>query len=130
MTVAATLQTLVDGPRNLVVKANFVGDGTDATAVQLIDASAYTGYVSPGAFLKVRKVEYDLNGFDLTLLWDASTDVEFLNLNGSDTKDFSDIGGLVNNAGSGITGDINFTTTGNASGEDGTIVLHMEKRGV
>lgn len=132
MTVAATLQTIHDGARNLVVKAHLSGDGTDASEVQLIDASAYSAPVpGVGASLKLMKVEYALDQFAVTLSWDASSNVEFLTLPpGSDTLDFTDIGGLINNAGSGITGDIDFSTVGNATGEDGFIVLHMRKRAV
>lgn len=132
MAVTATLQTIHDGARNLVVKAQLVGDGVDAAAAKLIDASTYANPTpGAGASLKLMKVEYSLDQFAVTLLWDATTDVEFLTLpSGSDTLDFTDIGGLVNNSGAGITGDINFSTVGNAAGEDGTLVLHFKKRSV
>ena len=132
MAVTATLQTIHDGARNLVVKCKLTGDGTDATALALIDASAYSNPTpGVGASLKVTKIESQMDGFTAALLWDADTDVEFVNLpNAEMTQDFSDIGGLVNNAGAGITGDIKITTLGNAAGEDGTIILHMKKRGV
>lgn len=131
MAVSATLQTLHDGARNLVVKAQLVGDGTDASSVQLIDASAYSNPTpGAGASLKVDRVQWALDNFAVTLAWDASANVEFLTLEGEGDRKFCEIGGLVNNAGSGITGDIDFSTNGNASGEDGTIVLWMKKRTV
>ena len=131
MAVTATAQTIHDGPRNLVVKLQLVGDGTDVTALKVIDASTYSNPTpGAGASLKVVKVQWQLDNFIATLLWDASTDVEFLIMEGEGERDFSDIGGLINNAGSGITGDIMMTTVGNANTEDGTIVLHMKKRAV
>jgi len=41
--------------------------------------------------------------------------------------DFQDFGGLSNNAGSGKTGDILFTTKGHSSGDTYSIVLEMIK---
>jgi hypothetical protein len=127
MAVTSTPQTIMNGPRNLVVKCKLTGDGTDVTALTLIDASAFG--VAAGATLKVRKIWSQMDGFTAALLWDATTDVEFANIpDGEMTQDFSDIGGLINNSGSGITGDINITTLGNGAGEDGTIILWMNKR--
>lgn len=132
MAVTSTAQTIVDGERNLVVKCKLTGDGTDVTALKIIDASAYSNPTpGVGASLKVVKVQSQMDGFTGALLWDADTDVEFLNIpDGEMTQDFSSVGGLVNNAGAGITGDIMLTTLGNAAGEDGTIIIHMKKRGV
>jgi hypothetical protein len=63
----------------------------------------------------------------VNLLWDATTDVLAIALPSdvSDTLDFREIGGLKNNAGSGVTGDIQFTTVGHATGDTYTIVLEM-----
>lgn len=132
MAVTATLQTIHDGPRNLVVKAMLTGDGTDVTALKLIDASAYSNPTpGVGASIKVTRIESSLDGFTARLLWDADTDVEFATLPVDHAnQDFTDIGGLINNAGTGITGDIMLSTVGNASGEDGTITLWMKKRAV
>lgn len=132
MAVTATLQTIHDGPRNLVVKAMLSGDGTDVTALKLIDASTYSSPTpGVGASLKVMRVWSQMDAFTARLLWDATTDVEFLTIpDGEMHQDFTDIGGLINNAGSGITGDIMISTVGNASGEDGTIILWMKKRAV
>ena len=131
MAVTATAQTIHDGARNLVVKLQLVGDGSDVTALQVINASAYSNPVpGVGASLKLMKVVWALDSFIATLLWDADSDIEFLTLQGEGMMDYTDIGGLINNAGTGITGDIMMTTVGNAAGEDGTIVLHMKKRAV
>ena len=132
MAVTATLQTIHDGARNLVVKVKLTGDGTDVTALQLIDASAYSNPTpGVGASLKLVRVQSIMDGFTATLLWDATTDVEFCNIPIADAdQDFESIGGLINNSGTGITGDIMITTLGNAAGEDGTLILHMKKRSV
>lgn len=131
--VTATLQTIHDGPRNLVVKCKLTGDGTDVTALKLIDVSTYSNPTPGGGpSVKVMKIVSQMDGFTAALLWDhASADVEFVNIpNQEMTQDFTDIGGLINNAGGTITGDIMITTFGNAAGEDGTIILHMKKRDI
>ena len=63
------------------------------------------------------------------LLFDASTDVFMIELgeNQSGDHDYSSFGGLTNNAGSGKTGDINFTTVGASDGDTYTIILYMRK---
>ena len=47
---------------------------------------------------------------------DTSEDVEFCKL-----------GGLQNNAGTGVTGDINFTTIGHTAGDRYSIMIEMTK---
>ena len=131
MTVTATAQTLHDGARNLVVKLQLVGDGVDATALQVIDASTFSNPTpGVGASLKVMRIWWALDNFTVRLLWDATSDVEFQTLEGEGDLNFERVGGLINNAGSGITGDIMLSTVGNAAGEDGTITLWMKKRDV
>ncbi len=131
--IAVTKQTLLDGPRNLVVKVHLVGDGTDMASVLVINASDYSNPTpGVGASLKIMRIWYSLSTFDVELEWDASSNVDIITLAGgtTDTLDFRSIGGLINNAGSGVTGDIDFTTTGNTTTEDGTIILWMKKRDI
>ena len=63
------------------------------------------------------------------ILWDATTDVLAWHLptDTSETFDFTEIGGLQNNAGSGITGDIMFTTIGHTAADRYSILLEMIK---
>jgi len=42
--------------------------------------------------------------------------------------DFKPVGGLINNAGTGVTGDILFTTSGHTAGDSYSIILEMDKR--
>jgi hypothetical protein len=63
------------------------------------------------------------------ILWDASTDILCMTL-GADqffTFDFSRFSGLTNNAGSGKTGDVLFTTIGANAGDKYTIILELLK---
>jgi len=123
-----TKQTLVDGKRNAVIHAYLESDGVtgELSAQTLVDASALSG--SPSS-IKVKKIQSSLTGFDAKLLWDATTDVPFANLpSGEMDDDWTDVGGIQNNAGSGVTGDIFITTVGfSAAGDRGHITIHVQK---
>ena len=67
------------------------------------------------------------------LLWNASSNVlcKTLGANGALSSqgymDFRDFGGITNNAGSGVNGDLLLTTTGHGSGDHYTIILKLSK---
>ena len=124
MADAVTSQTLVDGARNVVMKFTNLSDGTGESAVLKVDVSALNG--SPSS-VKIQKIHYTVVGMVATLLWDATTDVRILDLSGDGTFDFTSFGGLINNAGTGVTGDILLTTTGHSSADTYSIVLEMAK---
>lgn len=120
-------QTLVDGARNLVIHVFITGDGSgDETATLLVDVSTFGG--APGS-VKLNYFSSDLTGFSANLLWDATTDVPFLDLiEGYAYGEYRPTGGLINNSGTGKTGDILITTTGLGSGDKGHLTLEMVKK--
>jgi hypothetical protein len=121
-----TQRTLLDGSRLSTVQIDITGDGTgEETATQIIDASALNG--APATF-KIRAIQWALVGFSVQLLWDATTNVHAFTLPaGSDGLRFSDTGAhIINNAGTGITGDLLMTTTGLAAGSNGTIIFEIQ----
>lgn len=122
MADAVTSQTLVSGKRNAVMKFTNLSDGTGESAVKKVDMSDLGA-----SSLKVAKIHYSVTGMVVTLLWDADTDVRMVDLNGDGCFDFTGFGGLINNAGTGVTGDINLTTVGHTSGDNYTIILEMIK---
>lgn len=124
MADTVTTQTVIDGPRNTVVKLTSVSDGTGEAAVLKVDVSTLLGAPSDVA---IRRVHYCVQGMVATLLWDATADVRIVDLAGDGCFDFSAFGGLTNNAGAGKTGDILLTTTGHTAGDSYTIVLEMTK---
>lgn len=124
MVDAVSSQTLVDGVRNVVMKFTNLSDGTGESAVKKVDVSELSG--APTA-VKVTKVHYSVTGMVASLLWDADTDVRCLDLAGDGVFDFTGFGGLINNGGTGVTGDIMLTTTGHTSGDNYSIVLEMAK---
>ena len=65
----------------------------------------------------------------LQLLFDATTNVFIIELGetSSGHHDYRDLGGIPNNAGSGVTGDVLFTTVGHASADTYTILISGRK---
>ena len=125
MADAVTSQILVDGERNAVMKFTNISDGTGETAALKVDVSTLAGAPSS---VKITHVEYDISGMQVAILWDATTDVPaFILSQGQQRFDFTSVGGLVNNAGAGVNGDILFTTIGASANDTYSIVLHMKK---
>jgi hypothetical protein len=126
MADAVASQTLVDGDKNVVMKFTNASDGTGEAAVLKVDVSALNGAPSR---VKVNRIHYTTSGMAVRLLWDATTDVTMFELGTDQTGclDFTAFGGLINNAGSGITGDVMLTTIGHSAGDSYTIVLEMAK---
>jgi len=124
MADAVTSQTLLDGPRNVVMKFTNTSDGTGESAVTKVDVSELSGAPSR---VKIKRVIFNVQGMVARLLWDADTDVTALDLSGDGEMCFEKIGGLPNNAGAGVTGDIKLTTIGHTSGDSYSIVLEMVK---
>jgi hypothetical protein len=129
MAATATQQIIANGPRNLVLKYTIAGTTSDATAVKLVDVSALDSSIGVND-LKLMSIQAALTGFTCSLLWDATANVDLVYIPDEETVnlDFSKFGGIPNNAGSGATGDVLFTTVGyTASGDGGIIYLHFKK---
>ncbi len=130
MADAVTSQTLLDGPRNVVMHFTNVSDSTGEAAVLKVDVSALSavqGRTVTG--VAIDKIEYNTDGMAVDILWDATTDARAYTI-GNDQNgcaDFCRFGGLHNNAGAGKTGDIMFTTIGHGAGTRYSITLHMHK---
>lgn len=126
MADAVTSQTILDGKRKTIIKLTNISDGTGEAAVLKVDVSA----LSPAtAKVRINKIWYMTEGMAVRLLWDATTDVVALLLpqNVSGFLDFESFGGLINNAGDGITGDIMLTTVGHTAGDTYCIILELVK---
>lgn len=119
-------QTLLDGPRNAILKFTNSSDGTGESAVTKVDASALDG--SPEA-VRITRIDALTNGMGVDILWDATTDVVAFTIPEDCDESFWFDQPIPNNSGVGATGDINFTTVGAANGDDYTIILHLKKVG-
>jgi hypothetical protein len=77
----------------------------------------------------IERIWWQCIGMKVQILFDATTDQFCIELgeNQSGNHDYSLFGGLSNNAGSGKTGDINFTTVGHSSADTYTIIMYMRK---
>ena len=135
MADAVTSQTLIDGDRYAVMKFTNISDGSGEAAVTKVDGSALQPLASNTASQKtctgvvIERIWWQCIGMKVQILFDASSDVFCIELgeNQSGNHDYSSFGGLTNNAGSGKTGDINFTTVGHTSADTYTIILYMRK---
>lgn len=113
--MAATTQIIIDGGRVVVMKFEFSGD-TGEAAVTKVDVSTLATHPTKQtacnrvAIERIWHTSTDEIGVDI--LWDADTDVIAWSLRGDGKHDFRSIGPITNNAGTGVTGDINFTTQG------------------
>jgi hypothetical protein len=124
MADAVSSQTLIDGPKNVVMKFTNTSDGTGESAVLKVDVSGLSGAPSR---VRIKKIHYSVAGMVARLLWDATTDVTIVDLQGDGHMCLEGFGGLYNNAGTGVTGDILLTTVGHAAGDSYSIILEMVK---
>jgi len=126
MADTVTSQTIMDGTKTTVMKFTNVSDGTGETAVVKADASAL---LNAPTKLKIMRMWAMTNGMAVNVLFDATADVLALTAPADEAihLDFRSFGGINNNAGSGVTGDIAFTTVGASAGDTYSIVLELSK---
>jgi hypothetical protein len=130
MADAVATQILVDDTRRAILKFTNISDGTGESGVVKVDVSTLSSYQGQACTsVAIYKIDAITAGMGLNMLWDATTDVLILTLGEADfvTFDFNRFGGLTNNAGTGKTGDILFTTIGAASGDRYTVVMEVYK---
>ena len=131
MADAVASQTLLDGERLFIAKFTNISDGTGESAVTKIDVStlARNSFNLACNGVKINKIWATTHGMEVRILWDASTDV-FAWLVPQNTNyllDFSSFGGLQNNGGTGVTGNVLFTTADASAGDMYSIVLECIK---
>ena len=131
MADAVTSQTLFDGDKHVVMKFTNISDGTGESAVKKVDVSALESDINGNTCTSVaiEKIWWQCIGMKVRLFFDATSDAFIIELgeNQSGYHDYSEFGGISNNAGSGKTGDVDFTTVGHSSADTYTIILKMRK---
>tara|TARA_Y100000296_G_scaffold62353_1_gene72389 strand:- start:265 stop:684 length:420 start_codon:yes stop_codon:yes gene_type:complete len=137
MADAVTSQTLTDGDKTAVMKFTNISDGSGESSVKKVDVSALTTSTRNGSActrVHITQIWYMISGMRIDLEWDASSNVKALILGGGVTLeptmghlDFRSFGGIKNNAGGGITGDIDLTTLHHTSNDAYTIILELSK---
>lgn len=131
MADAVTSQTLIDGERVAIMKFTDLSDGTGESKVLKVNASALSPSASGLACngVTITKIHASTHGMEVQIYWDATTDVFCWGVpqNSQYTWDWEKIGGLTNNAGTGKTGNVLFSTVDASNGDFYTIVLEMVK---
>jgi Ethanolamine utilization protein EutJ (predicted chaperonin) len=131
MADAVTSQTLLDGERLAIMKFTNISDGTGESAVTKVNVSALarsnSGLACTG--VTINKITSVCHGMEVRMYWDATTDVPFFlsTVNTNYENDFSNIGGITNNAGAGKNGNVVFSTSDQTAGDTYTVVLEMVK---
>lgn len=103
----ATVQVIEDGPRNYIIKVDGAGGDTLATLVNVSTLDP------PCTKLRLLKLWYNFDPAGTAeLFWEATSNVSILNVFGSNDADmnFYRFGGIPNNAGAGVTGNVLLTT--------------------
>ena len=131
MADAVTSQTIQDGERLAIFKYTNISDGTGEAAVVKIDVATLTpdhlGHACSG--VKIVKVWAQTQGMSVDILWDASAPLicETIPQNVMYRMKYDEFGGLPNNAGTGKTGNVSFTTVAHTAGDRYTIILEVIK---
>ena len=133
MADAVASQIIVDGSSFVAIKLTNISDGTGETAVTKVDVSALEADSRTGQSctdVNIERIWWQCIGMKVRILFDADTDVMAIELgeNQSGNHDYSVFGGLTNNAGTGKTGDVKFTTVGASSGDTYTVILYLRKK--
>jgi len=131
MADAVTSQTIQDGEKTAILKFTNVSDGTGESAVKKVDVSALASNSAGVACtsVSVSRIYWVTFGMSVKLEFDATSNVLLVHLPADSTGDeyYDLFTGIPNNAGSGVTGDIDLTTVGHSNGDAYTIILVLNK---
>lgn len=132
MAITATSQTLFDGERIAIMKFYATMSATEnETNVVKVNPANLLPSNAGGACdaVSILKVTSLTHGLEVQMNWVATSPVviEVIPQNTQYTQDFSSFGGLTNNAGTGKTGSISFSTLDGGAGDAYTVILEMQK---
>ena len=124
-------QVILDGERLFIGKYTNISGGDGEAAVVKIDVStlAKNSFGQSCNGVKINRLWAHTQGMAVDILWDASADVlcETVPENQLYKIDYSCFGGLPNNGGAGVTGDVLFTTVGATDKDRYTIIIEAIK---
>lgn len=132
MADAVATQTIQEDGKTAIFRFTNVSDGTGESAVNKIDVSGLNSDPMTGkacTSVTIQCIWYSTVGMGVKIFFDATTDVLAWELRADDarTMDFTDFTGIPNNAGSGKTGDILFSTTSATNGDVYNVVMKVKK---
>lgn len=127
MTVSVQTQVFIDGPRNYVVRAWGLGDGSGVQLVnyKIIDVKAMTPNSGPS--FKIRRSDFKVLGGVLQLSWDAPSPVVFAEFQLSDNFEWRYFGGASTRGIAGATGSVLLSTLGFDVGSSFDLTLGCTK---
>mgnify|MGYP003120658175 FL=1 len=131
MADTVTSQTIQDGEKTAILKFTNESDGTGEASVKKVDVSALATN-SAGktcTSVSISRIYWACRGMGVDIEFDATTNVLAIPLPADSTGDeyYDLFTGIPNNAGSGVTGDIDFTTVGHSNGDAYSIILVLTK---
>src|SRR5229473_6673731 len=128
MANVTTIQTIIDGPRNLVVKVTGTLDTSDLPLTTIVTPSAT--FLAP-PLMQLMYIDYAMTDqLEIQIQWQGTPNTPLMPLAGRGRMCFTDFGGIPDNATS-PTGNIQIISTGWASGiQVFTLVLEMVKKGI
>jgi hypothetical protein len=136
MANSVNIQTVLDGPRNCVIKVEGILDTSDLARTLLVDPSTLAGMDNTGLVkplgLIVDRIQYSIEDtLEVRLDWDATTPSRMVELDGRGTEKYERFGGLTNNSGAGRTGKIFMATQGWAAAAtiSFTLIISLKKQG-
>ena len=131
MADAVTSQTIFDGSKRAIMKFTNISDGTGENKVLKVDVTTLRASASGKACdgVTITKIHAATHGMEVQIWWDATTDVLawIVPQNNAYTFDFEKIGGLTNNAGAGVNGNVLFSTVDASIGDMYAVTLEMVK---
>lgn len=121
---------LLNTEKRLKIKLLATFADADETNVIKVDKSTYTGLngLEPSSFL-IEYIEYDVNGMQVVVSSDHTTDVVHARMGGMGTGmlDYRSFGGISTKSDGTGTGDIFFSTLGATSNKSYDVTLSLKK---
>ena len=131
MADTVTSQTIQDGEKTAILKFTNESDGSGEASVKKVDVSALASNSAGDACasVSISRIYWACRGMGVDIEFDATTNVLAIPLPADSTGDeyYDLFTGIPNNAGSGVTGDIDFTTVGHSNGDAYSIILVLNK---
>jgi len=131
MADTVTSQTIQDGGKTAVLKFTNESDGSGESSVKKVDVSELATDSAGNACtsVSIARIYWACRCMGVDIEFDATTNVLATTLPANSTGDeyYDLFGSIPNNAGSGVTGDIDFTTVSASSGDAYSIILVLHK---
>ncbi len=120
-----TKQLLQDGLDFVMQFTGYCDDGNQESNVVKVDVSEL---VDVPQSAKIVKIEYEVSGGVLRILWHSDDPLTFLDLASVNIFSYEDIRGAVNPMTSGANGDILFSTIGFDVGSSYSVKMTLRKK--